>query len=117
MEIIVRHYDHFNRSLGKYISSKRQYENELAKGGYIPYEKAQALAKLAEEKKNKPYTYAELSQKAKDILSSAESSKDKKGNVKLSDRTIDAMKDVGVKFSVPDWCPKHYSKEGGFNAT
>ena len=43
--IIVKNWENINRSFsnwdtptGKYISSKRQYESELAKGGFTPYD-------------------------------------------------------------------------------
>jgi hypothetical protein len=41
--------------MGKHISSKKQYEQEMAKGNYIPFEKAEQLAEIAREKNHKKY--------------------------------------------------------------
>jgi hypothetical protein len=110
--IIVKKYDHYNRAMGKHISSRREYENEMVKGGYVTFEKSQQLCKDFRDKEEKQ-TYSGLSKKASSLLNSV--NPDKKGRIRLSDRQISAMKEVGVKFSVPDWCPKHYApKEGGF---
>ncbi len=111
VNIIVREYSGFNRAMGKYITSKRHYEEEMRKGGYLPEEKAFALADKKAEQMNNPKF--KLSKKAEDIIRYAGSIKDKKGNVKLGSRAVDAMKEVGVRFELPDWCPTVY-KEGGF---
>lgn len=115
MNIIVKNYQHFNRAMGKHITSKRHYDNEMAKGGYIPYEKA---CQIAESVKNRQTKY-ELSPKARAVIESARNSADRKGNIHKSDRLIDGMKEVGVKFGYYDQLPKHYQiREGGFdNAT
>jgi len=113
MEIIVKKWEHYNRALGKHISSKRQYKEEMARGGYVPYEQGEQMAKDAQERLKKPYDG--LSPKARAVIATAKLNKDKDGNVKLSDRTVDAMKEIGMKFSLPDWCPKAYKEEGGFN--
>ncbi len=55
-----------------------------------------------------------ISDKALNIIKAAKDMSDRKGKVRLSDKLIDGMKDVGVKFEVPDWCPKHY-KQGDFD--
>lgn len=110
MEIIVKNYSHYNRALGKYIKSKRHYQNEMAKQGMVSYEKGRKLAEKA--KKEKPY---KISDKALAIINSTHP--DSKGKVKLSDRAIDGMKDLGCSFE-SQWCPKHYREAGGFdNAT
>lgn len=109
--IIVKDYQHFNNSMGKYITSKHHYDNEMAKGGYIPYEKAQAIA---ESVKNRQRKY-ELSPKAKAVIESAKNSTDSKGKVHYSDRLKQGMKEVGVKFGYYDQLPKHYRVDmGGF---
>jgi hypothetical protein len=107
--IISKDYDHFNRSLGMRITSKKQYHEELKKRGMIDAEKAFAQADLVNEKRNNPKM--ELSQKAKDIISTARMKADRKGRIKCDDRLVDAMKDVGVKFNRQ--LPKHY-QVGGF---
>ena len=64
VEIIVKNYEHFNRALphwkghkGMYISSKRQYLNEIAKAGLIPYEKSEEIRQKNEDnqKRNRKY--------------------------------------------------------------
>lgn len=109
--IIVKKYSHYNRAMGMFISSKHQYDNECAKRHLIPSDEAHAIAQSAREKAHKPYDT--ISSKAWDIIKAAKNSKNKKGKVKLSDRTIDAMIEIGVNFYNKN-IPKHYQPEGGF---
>lgn len=97
MQIIVKNYAHHNRSLpnwdtpkGKWIKSKDHYDYEMKKAGMVSYEKAKEMATGG---KRKEY---ELSQKAKDIIRSAKNNTDRKGNVRLNQRTIEAMKEIGA---------------------
>ena len=120
MEIIVRKYEHFNRSFkhwdtpkGKYIRTKRQYNEAMAREGMVPYEEAKERVEKFDDKLNKS-TYGPLSRKADSLIRSVHGGK--KGKIALSDRQIDAMKEVGVNFNALH-CPKHYQKEGGFDAT
>jgi hypothetical protein len=112
VQIIIKKYEHYNRSLGKYITSKAQYDNEMARQGMVSYDEGKILAEKARKEKIKPYT---ISQKAQEIINTAKRSADRRGKVKLSDKTIDAMKDLGVSFNL-DHCPEHYKDKGGFNA-
>lgn len=116
MYIIVKEYSGFNRAMGKYITSKKHYQEEMRKGNYMEEDKAFALAdKINEERDNPKF---KLTKKAEDIIKYAGSIKDKKGNVKLGGRAIKAMKEVGVRFELPDWLPKHYKEnKGGFDAS
>ena len=113
--IIVKNYQHHNRALGKYISSKAQYENEMAKQGYIPFEQAEVLAERARTGQRKEYKG--LSKQAMEVCKAAKDQADKKGNLKASSRLIDGMKKTGVCFDL-DKLPSHYRDEvvGGFNA-
>lgn len=112
MEIIVKRYEHFNSAMGKYITSKKHYESEMAKGGYIPFDKAQEIAEKAKEKNRKPYI---LSNKAKAVIEAAKTSADRKGRLHCGDRLIEGMKEVGVNFYSNN-IPKHYKiDEGGFD--
>jgi hypothetical protein len=106
--IIIRRYEHYNRALGKYISCRKQYDEEMKKGGFVSYEKGCELAEKAKENLHKDYK--ELSPKALGIIKSARLMSDSKGNIKPSDKLIDGMKEVGVRFDVPDWLPKHYKE-------
>lgn len=113
MNIIVKKYEHYNRSMGKYISSRAEYENEMAKGGYIPFEKAEVLAEQRRKEIYKPYNG--ISEKALKLCKSAKDVADRKGNIKPSDRLIDGMRDCGVNFYAQ--LPKHYQEpKGGFDA-
>lgn len=115
MHIIVKKYEHFNRSFGnwdtpngKYIKSKAHYEEELKKSGM---ERCDEFGEIGNPNR-KDY---ELSKKGREIIESAKSCKDRKGNVKLSDRTIDAMKSMGaIGKKIPSYMklPSHY--KGGF---
>lgn len=109
--IIIRKYEGYNSAMGKYIHSKREYMNEMEKGEYISYEKA---CQIAESVKNKKKSL-ELSAKAQEVIKTAYNSKDSKGKVSLGDRTIDAMKEIGVNFYQTN-IPKHYmTDKGGFD--
>jgi len=115
--IIVKRYEHYNRSFkkwdspkGRYISSRAEYEKAMKEEGLIPLEQAKVIAeKVQQEGREYPN---KLSPKAMSLLRSVH--KDKKGRIKLSDRQVDALKEVGAKVEMPDWLPKHY-KEGGFS--
>jgi hypothetical protein len=109
--IIVKNYEHYNKALGKYITSKRQYDNEMAKQGMVSFEKGDAIAKKAQTNGHKPYI---LTDKAKQVINCAKLSADRKGNVKLSDKLVEGMKEVGVNL-VNRNIPDHYRLDmGGF---
>lgn len=102
--IIVKNYAHFNNAMGKHITSKAHYEKEMVKGGYITYEQSERIASQVRREQRKDY---KPSQKMIDIVNTAKNSA-KKGKVKLSDRTIDAMKSMGIDIKA------HH--KGGFSA-
>lgn len=104
--IIIKNYQHFNRALNKHITSRKHYEEEMAKGGFVSYEKGCELAEKARASQYKPYD--KLSDKATELIKSASNMKDRKGKIEAGNRLIEGMKAVGVNFNVPDWCPKHY---------
>ncbi len=110
MQIIVKNWSHYNSALGTYVKSKDHYDTLMKKGNYVPYEEQCERSKSSG---NKPYV---TSNKALEIIKAAKCSKDRKGNVKLSDRTIDAMKSIGaIDKKIPDYMklPSGYTK-GGF---
>ena len=88
--IIVKKYDHYNRAMGKHITSKRHYQEEMRKGGYVTQEEGNRLAKGCNRRK----AY-ELSKQAKEVIKSAKDSS-RNGKVKLGDRQIDAMIKMGA---------------------
>lgn len=106
--IIVKNYEHYNRALGKHIRSKAHYEEEMRKGGFVSFEEGQRLAESC--KKRKEYV---PSKKCVEIVNTLERMKEKKITLSQHPRLVKAMKDGGVKFNTPDWCPSHY-KEGSF---
>jgi len=114
MNIIVKKYEHYNHAMGKYISSKRQYEQEMVKGNYIPFEKAEQLAEQTRNRNHK--NYDGLSEKTMRFLHQVKNTADKNGKIQISDRFVKGLKENGVKLDVNyDKLPKHY--QGGFNAT
>lgn len=108
--IIVKRYDHFNKSFGnwdspngKYISSKKQYQEEMAKGGFEPYD-----GKKAERKTWQPSTKLQKS------LAQLKDRCDSKGKLRVDDGSVRLMKDMGVNFN-----PKIMSNDlkGGIDAS
>ncbi len=93
MEIIVKNFQpHYNNAMGKVIRNEREYKEEMKRCNYIPYEEAQQrTAQLVESRKN--FT---VSEKATDWMRDVKSSADSKGNVKLSDRQIEVLKEAGT---------------------
>ena len=96
--IIIKNYEHVNRSLpnwdtpnGKYIGSRKQYENELKKSGLEPYNgRGQPT-----HKKWVP------SQDLHRALGEVKAAADRRGNINLSThgRLVDKMKKMGVSFN------------------
>lgn len=89
------HFKHFNSSMGVYIYSKEHYIHELKKRGLVPF---QEVERLAEEwdKKNPPKKYDDLSPKASEIIRSLKLTADKDGNIRLGNRAIQALIDIGA---------------------
>jgi len=118
--IIVKDYTHHNRSLpkwdspkGKYISSKRQYLNEIARAGLIPYEKSEEIRQKNED--NQKRNRKKYPKETYEFLNSVKNRTNKSGKVKLSDRQIDYMvKSGAIKDRDKLKLPKHYQTAGGF---
>jgi hypothetical protein len=110
--IQVKNYEHFNRSMGKWISSKKQYDEEMKKGGYVAYEKGEQLAEEARVRNKKHYD--KLSEKTMRFLNQVKDTADKKGNIPVTDRFIKGLRENGVNVGLGDRLPKHY--RGGFDA-
>ena len=110
--IIIKNYEHFNRSFpnwdtpkGKYIRNKDEYDREMKTHNMRPYEESLDKAKYSNLKPLK------ISDKALEIIRAAKATKDKKGNVKLGDRTIDAMREIGaIGKKIPDYVKKEYAQ-------
>lgn len=116
--IVVKNYQHFNKSLpnwntpqGVLVKSKDHYDRLCKEAGMVSYEKAK---EMASGPKTKDYL---LSKKAQSIIESARNSKDRNGRVKLSDKTVKAMAEIGaINKRVPSYMelPKAYQLKGGF---
>lgn len=117
MQIIVKSYSHINKSFanwdtphGKLVKNKDHYDRLMKEGGYTAYEPG--MDKI--QRDGKPYI---ASKKALEIIRSAKATKDRKGNVHLGERTIDAMKEIGaIGKKIPSYMqlPEHYKTKGGF---
>jgi hypothetical protein len=86
-------------------------EKAVREAGLITFEEAERRRKSHAPKK------AELSKESLDILRYAGSIADKKGNVKLSERAVDTMIDIGAikdRDKYMHMLPKHYQEKGGF---
>lgn len=120
MQIIVKNYAHVNKSFsgwdtphGKVIRGREHYERTMKEQGMVSFEEAKELAEKGAASKVKPYN---VSKESLDIIRLAKLIADKKGNVKLGDRAIDALinkKAIGKK--IPEYMklPSVYNK-GGF---
>jgi hypothetical protein len=109
--IVVKNYQHVNRSLpnwdtpnGKYISSKKQYDEEMAKGGFQPYDGRGR----SERKKWTP------SPELRKVLNEVKLTADRKGNIQPTEKLVNKMKSMGVSFN-----PKIMSNDlkGGIDAS
>ena len=110
--IIIRKYEHYNHAMGKHITSKAHYEKEMAKGGYIPFDQAQAIADKRKAELHKDYKG--LSKEAIEVCKSAYDSGNRKtGELKCGDRLIEGMQKVGVRFDRVGETPN--TTQGGFN--
>lgn len=119
MQIIVKTYEHFNRSMpgwdtpkGVHVKSKDHYDRLMKENGMITHEEA---ARRLEKDNLKPY---KVSNESLEIIKAAKSGMDRKGNVKLSDTAIKALIDKkAIRKYVPDYMqlPSAYSNKGGFS--
>ncbi len=87
--IIVKKYEHYNRSLGKYISSKAQYNEEMARGGYITQDKADAIAEKKQAERNRPYI---ASKELRELTTAVAETADSKGRIRPGGRAIEKFK-------------------------
>jgi hypothetical protein len=114
MQVIVKNYCHYNRTLGIQINSKAHYERVCQERGMVSFEEAQELAEKGREARTKNY---KVSDESLAIIQQAKGTKDSKGNIKLSDRAIDKLiekKAIGRKIPSYMELPAHYDK-GGFS--
>ena len=118
--IIVKNYEHYNHSMGKMIHSRKQYQEEMKKGGYIPYERAQEQAEKT--RRSQTTDPRSLSKDALGLAKAAfEAKRAGRGGERPSGRMIEAYKRVanisGAKLkSINNYyntLPSHYNPKGG----
>lgn len=117
MQIIVRSYEHVNRSFknwntpkGRYIRNKDEYERAMKEEGMISSEEAAERSKTGLKK-------YKLSDNAKGIISHAQLISGKGGKVKLGSGLVDKMIKIGAikkKGYGLEYLPAKYQIQGGF---
>lgn len=108
-------FHHFNSSMGIQIYGKAHYYHEMKKRRMVPYEETERLAEEW-DKKHPHKEYDTISPKSMDIIKSLKMTADKHGNIKLGDRAIKAMVEIGAIATRSEHMPKQYQRTGGFNA-
>lgn len=113
--IIIKNYSHINSSFpnwdtptGKLVKNKDHYDRLMKENNFVSSEKSRNSGHAP-----KPFT---VSKKALAIIEAARNTKDKKGNVKLNEKMIEGMKEIGAIKKIPTYMrlPAAYNKKGGF---
>jgi hypothetical protein len=102
---------HFNNSLGIYIYSKEHLKNEMKKRRMLPYDVCEELSEDW-QRKNGDKSFDKLSPKADSIIRSLKLVSDKNGNIKLGDKAIAALVEIGA-ISTSPYRPSDF--QGGFS--
>lgn len=88
---------HYNDALGMMIYSKEQYIHEMKKRRMLPSDSCEELAEKWDARNEKNYKpYDDLNPKAKSIVTSLKLSADRNGNIRLGDRAINALREIGA---------------------
>lgn len=88
---------HYNRALGKMIHTKDDYKAEMKRQGMVPQKEADQMAKDFKERTYK--SYDKPSDEALSLMRGiGMKHPDRGGKIRLSDREIDQMKKIGVRF-------------------
>lgn len=87
-------YRGWNRSLGCFVESKEHFIKLMERGGMVPFDIACELAD--EHDKKNPHKDYTLSPKAREIINSIKLTADKKGNIKLGNVAIRALREAGL---------------------
>ena len=95
MEVIVKKFEpHYNRALGKPITSQRQYKEEMKKGNYISYDECKERVTNFHEKKER-VKYENMGRVAQEITREAFNlTKQGRGDERPGSRMIDAYKEI-----------------------
>jgi len=105
-------FHHFNDALGMMIYSKEHYIVEMKKKRMLPYDACHELADNW-DKQNAHKPMQRLSEKANSIIESLKCTADKKGNIKLGDRAINALIEIGAITRTRD--VSDFNIQGGFS--
>lgn len=104
-----RHYSH---ALGMMIYSKEHYIHEMKKRRMLPSEACEELAEKWDSKNEKNYQpYDDLRPKSKAIIKSLKLSSDRNGNIRLGDRAINALREIGAITGRVE----NFNLQGGFS--
>ncbi len=87
-------YRGWNSSLNTFVESKEHFIKLMERGGMVPFDIACELAD-EHDRKNPRQEYA-LSPKAREIINAIKLTADTKGNIKLGNRAIRALREAGL---------------------
>ncbi len=107
-------FHHYNHSIGCMIYNKAHYKAEMKSHGLVPYFE---MERLADEwdKTHKEQPFDEPSPKAMGIIKSLKMSADKYGNIKLGDKAINALIEIGAIKPQSQYVPQEIQDKGGFS--
>jgi len=104
---------HYNHAMGCMIYNKAHYKAEMKKRRMVPYEETERLAEQW-DKKHPRKEYDSIDPRAMDIIKSLKHSADEHGNIKMGDRAINAMIEIGAISVQSEHIPTDL--QGGFSA-
>lgn len=79
----------------------------------VPYEETERLAEEW-DKKHEHKEYDNINPRAMDIIKSLKHSADIHGNIKMGDRAINAMVEIGAISAQSEHIPENMPTQGGF---
>jgi hypothetical protein len=95
-------FNHYNNSLGMRIYSKEQLKHEMKKRRMFPMEVCERLAEDWDRKQERKSSH-KISDKALNIIKSIKMTADRHGNIKLGDRAINALIEMGAIQRKPEF--------------
>jgi len=101
-----QNYEHYNRALGSYVTSKRDYEEKMKKAGCEPYNPEKVLKKA-----HKPYT---PSKDAREIVRHIQANTDKDGIAHISGKAREWI--ITASNAKPRKVPSEFINKGGIRA-
>lgn len=102
----------YNNALGCFVEGKEHYKRLMKQKGLVPFEEAERLAEEFDRKQGSPKDL-EFSPKASHIIKSLKLTADRHGNIRLGDRAIEALREIGAIGNVSEHTPE-YSLQGGW---